>query len=202
MRLVFVILASFALAQCASREDRFDVGSEERAFVIIGVAEAPTNREAQYTLLWRQVEAGAFAEPEGRNTFEAETNRRGSVRVRGIPGEFALMEVRPGTYALDSVFAVIRENRLNYVADGLVAGPDRPAFDVRAGEAVYLGIWQVDIEDVTAVARPWRMSEDDLRLVLRETDELNGHVRMRDTHTIAVPCTPHQLNSRSRRQVC
>jgi len=203
MRFVFLILASLELAQCATGDDdRFQVGNSERAFVIIGVAEAPTNREARYSLLWRQVEGGAFTEYDGRTAFETETNDRGTLRVRGLPGEFELIEVRPGLYALDSVFAVISENRLNYVADGLVIGPDRPAFEVRAGEAVYLGIWQTDIEDVTAVARPWRISEEDLRMVLRETDELNGHVRIRQTQTISVPCAPQRLNSRSRRQVC
>ena len=28
--------------------------------------------------------------------------------------------------------------------NGVIAGPERPAFEVRPGEAVYLGIWQVE----------------------------------------------------------
>ena len=31
------------------------------------------------------------------------------MRVRGIPGEFTHAEVEPGIYALDSVFALIRD---------------------------------------------------------------------------------------------
>jgi hypothetical protein len=205
MRRFFAILACLALAQCASSgDDGFVVGRSENAFVIIGVAESADNREAHYTMLWRQLDgAGGFTEHDGRTAFEAETNDGSSVRVRGIPGEFALLEVEPGAYALDSVFAVISENRVNYFANGVVQGPERPAFEVRPGEAIYLGIWQMDIDEVTAVARPWRLNEDDLRRVLRESGELGGQeVRVRQTHTRAVLCAPHRLNSRSRREVC
>jgi len=205
MRFVLLILGALAVAQCATSEDddRFRVGASERAFVIIGVAETVANREARYTLLWRQLDGdGAFAEEGRRASFEAQTNERDTVRVRGIPGEFELLEVEPGVYALDSVFAVIRDDRVNYVADGVIEGPDRPAFEVRAGEAVYLGIWQVDIEDVRAVARPWRMEESDLRAVLGSSDEVVGQVRMRSTQTRSVDCDPRPLNARTRRQVC
>lgn len=204
MRRLFAILACLALAQCAtSEDDRFAVGRSENAFVIIGVAESSENREARYTMLWRQLDSsGAFTEHDGDTTFEAQTNDGGSIRVRGIPGEFALVEIEPGAYALDSVFAVISENRVNYFANGVVTGPERPSFEVRPGEAIYLGIWQMDIEEVTAVARPWRLDEADLRRVVRETDVLNGQVRIRQTQPRAVPCSPHRLNSRSRREVC
>ncbi len=204
MRFSFLILACLALAQCAtSEDDLFQVGQSEDAFVIIGVAEAAANREGRYTVLWRRLDStGAFTEPSGRTAFEAETNVRRTVRVRGVPGEFETRRIEPGVYALDSVFAVIRERRVDYVANGVVHGPARPAFEVRPGEAVYLGIWQVDIEDANAVVRPWRLSETDLRLVLDNSDEVRGRVRVRQTHTREVACEPRRLNSRSRRQVC
>jgi hypothetical protein len=204
MRFVILILGALALAQCATSEDDvFRVGASERAFVIIGVAEASENREARYTLLWRQLDAaGAFTEYDDRTAFEAQTNRGGNLRVRGIPGEFELLEVTPGVYALDSVFGVIADGQVNYVADGVIAGPERPAFEVRAGEAVYLGIWQVDIEEVRAVTRPWRLAEPDLQAVLDNSEEVLGQVRIRATHTRSVPCAPHPMNSRTRRQVC
>lgn len=207
MRQLFAILATFALATCASsgQEDGFQVGASPRAFVIIGVAEAAENTSASYDLLWRRLDsAGHFmTEIDGGHTaFQAETNERGTLRIRGIPGEFIMREVDPGVYALDSVFAVIRDDRVNYVANGVVTGPERPAFEVRAGEAVYLGIWQVNIEDVSAVARPWRASEADLRAVIERRDEVIGDVRVLQTHTRAVPCNPQRLNSRSQRRVC
>jgi hypothetical protein len=205
MRSAVMILGALALAACAtSEDDRFRVGESEKSFVIIGVAETPGNREARYTLLWRQLDAaGAFTEYDGRTTFEAQTNEGDTVRVRGIPGEFEMLEVEPGVYALDSVFALIRDDRVNYVAEGVIAGPERPSFEVRPGEAVYLGIWQADIEDITAVVRPWRLAESDLRAVLNTADdEVRGQVRIRETGTRSVACAPHQLNSRSRRQVC
>jgi hypothetical protein len=205
MRFAVLILGMLALAACAtSEDDRFRVGESEKSFVIIGVAEASESREARYTLLWRQLDAaGAFTDYDGRTTFEAQTNEGDTVRVRGIPGEFEMLEVEPGVYALDSVFGIIRDDRVNYVAEGVITGPERPSFEVRPGEAVYLGIWQADIEDITAVARPWRLAESDLRAVLnRADDEVRGQVRIRETRTRSVACAPRQLNSRSRRQVC
>jgi hypothetical protein len=207
MRRLFAILATFALATCASsgQEDGFRVGNAARAFVIIGVAEAAENTSATYDLLWRRLDRAGNFMPEidsGHTAFQAETNERGTLRIRGIPGEFVMREIDPGVYALDSVFAVIQDDRVNYVANGVVTGPERPAFEIRAGEAVYLGIWQVNIEDVAAVARPWRASESDLRAILERRDEVIGEVRVRQTHTRAVPCTPRRLNSRSQRRVC
>ena len=205
MRFAVLILGALALASCAtSDDDRFQVGASEKSFVIIGVAEASDSREARYTLLWRQLDAaGAFTEHSGRTAFEAQTNEGDTVRVRGIPGEFEMLEVEPGVYALDSVFGVIRDDRVDYVADGVIIGPDRPSFEVRPGEAVYLGIWQAEIAEVRAVTRPWRLEESDLRAVLNAADdEVRGHVRIRETRTRSVVCAPHRLNSRSRRQVC
>lgn len=204
MRFLVLILGALALAQCATSEDeRFRVGASEKAFVIIGVAEASENREARYTLLWRRLDgAGEFAEHGGGTSFEAETNQGDTLRVRGIPGEFELLEVEPGVYALDSVFAIIRADHVNYVADGVIQGPERPAFEVRPGEAVYLGIWQVDLEETRAVTRPWRIAESDLRAVLSHSDHVLGQVRIRATHTRSVPCAPHPMNPRTRRQVC
>jgi hypothetical protein len=205
MRFPVLILGMLAVAACAtSEDDRFRVGESEKSFVIIGVAEASESREARYTLLWRQLDAaGAFTGINGRTAFEAQTNEGDTVRVRGIPGEFAMLEVEPGIYALDSVFGIIPDDRVNYVAEGVITGPERPSFEVRPGEAVYLGIWQTDIEDVRAVTRPWRLEESDLRAVLHSADdEVRGQVRIRETRTRSVACAPRQLNSRSRRQVC
>lgn len=204
MRFLILVLGALALAQCASRgEDDFTTGQSDRALVIIGVAEAAESTEGHYLMLWRRLDsAGGFEDIDGRNAFEAETNSGGTVRVRGIPGEFAMRTVDPGVYALDSVFAIIPDGRVRYVADGVIRGPERPAFEVQAGEAVYLGIWQMRIEDARAVTRPWRLSEEDLRSVLRNNDAVLGDVRVRQTHTRAVTCQPRQINSRSRRQVC
>lgn len=204
------VLAAFALTACATpgEDARFRVGASENAFVVIGVAEAGANTSPRYTMLWRRVEDGAFA-PMGsglpftaQRGFQVETESGGSVRVRGIPGEFFLIELPPGTYALDSVFAEIREDRVSYVANGVVPGPARPAFDVRAGEAVYLGIWETDLNEVVAVTRLWRLDESDLRAVMRRQDAIVGDVSMRATQLRAVPCAPHRLSNATQRQVC
>lgn len=204
MRFLILILGVLALTQCATGGNkRFQVGQSERAFVIIGVAETPGSREARYTLLWRQVEpGGAFAEYDGDTSFTAQTNQGDTIRVDGIPGEFTTLEVEPGIYALDSVFALIRDDHVNYVADGVIAGPERPSFDVRPGEAVYLGIWQADIADGHAVARPWRLDQGDLNAVLRRSEDVAGRVVVRETVTRSVTCAPRRLNARSRRQIC
>lgn len=204
MRFLVLILSTLALVQCATpRDTRFQVGQSPKAFVIIGVAEAAENREARYTLLWRQTDdQGAFTPYDARTSFEARTDAQGTVRVRGIPGEFELLTVEPGTYALDSVFATIRAGQVDYVADGVIVGPQRPSFDVRPGEAIYLGIWQADLLEARAVTRLWRLDETDLRAVLHDSDKIVGQVRVRETQTRSVTCTPRQMNSRSRRQVC
>lgn len=204
MRPLFAILAALVLAQCAlGAERRFNVGADPRAYVVIGVAESSSQTDPRYTMLWRRLDAdGAFTEYEGDNFFEARTHARGSVRVRGIPGEFEMFAVEPGVYALDSVFAVIRDNNVDYFANGVIVGPERPAFEVRAGEAVYLGIWQMDLNETTAVTRLWRLQESDARAVMREAETVVGGVRLRETHTRAVPCSPRPLTRVSRRQGC
>jgi len=203
MRLLFVLLATLALAQCAHKDDdRFQVGGSPRALVIIGVAEAYNNTDADYALLWRRVgQDGRFEDIDGRTAIEAETNARGTVRVRGIPGEFKIAEVDPGVYALDSAFAVIHGN-VNYIANGVLAGPSRPSFEVRAGEAVYLGIWQMDLDEVTAVARPWRLDPADAQAVMRAANAVNGEMRVRETSVREVPCAPRRRNNVTQRQVC
>lgn len=204
MRFFFAILGMLVLSQCATPpDDRFRAGQGGRAFVIIGVAESAANTSARYDVLWRKLDAaGAFEPVSDRTVIEAQTNARDTLRVPGLPGEFTLREVEPGRYALDSVFAVIRDRRVNYVADGLVQGPERPAFEVRPGEAVYLGIWQADLEESRAVVRPWRLSEDDLRIVLNTQDNVLGQVALRATQTVSTPCAPRRLNNFSQRQVC
>ena len=204
MRVVMVILACLVLAQCASRDDkRFRVGDAPNGYVIIGVAEAAENTSPSYTILWRRLDgAGTFMRYGGGRIFEARSESGEGVQVPGIPGEFIMSEVEPGTYALDSTFALIRDGRVNYSANGVVRGPERPTFDVRPGEAVYLGIWQADLVDVVATARPWRLERSDLEAVIREVDPVHGGVRMVEPATREVPCAPYRLRSNSQRQVC
>jgi hypothetical protein len=204
MRFFLAIVGALLAAQCATPEDeRFRVGESPRAFVIIGVAESGANTSPRYTMLWRRIDAsGAFTRYDDDNNFELETHSSESVRVRGIPGEFFMAELEPGVYALDSVFAILRGERLNYSANGVIVGPERPTFEVRPGEAIYLGIWEMNLEEVTAVARPWRLEGEDVRAAMRQSDPIIGEVRVRATYTSAVPCTPHQLYLRSQRQVC
>lgn len=204
MRVMMAILACLALAQCASRDDkRFRVGDAPNAYVIMGVAESAENTSPSYTVLWRRLdENGNFMRYGGGRIFEARSESGEGVQVPGIPGEFIMSEVEPGTYALDSTFALIRDGRVNYSANGVVLGPERPTFEVRAGEAVYLGVWQVDLVDVAAVARPWRLERSDLEAVIREVDPVHGGVRMVEPTTRAVPCAPYRIRSNSQRQVC
>lgn len=204
MRVIFAILACLAAAQCASPEDRrFRVGETPTSYVIIGIAEAAENTSPSYTVLWRRLdENGAFMRYGARRIFEARSESGDGVQVRGIPGEFILSEIEPGTYALDSVFALIRDRRVNYSANGVVRGPERPSFEVRPGEAVYLGVWEANLEDVVAVVRPWRLEQSDLDAVLRETDAVIGPVRLAETQTRSVACLPYRLNTVSQRQVC
>lgn len=205
MRLLFAILAAMTLATCAgSREDnRFRVGEAAKGYVILGLAESAENTSPSYIVAWRHVGPdGAFSEYDGDRVFEVRTNSRGSERVRGIPGEFFMGEVEPGVYALDGVFGIIRDGRVNYVAQGAIVGPERPSFEVRPGEAVYIGIWQMDIVDAGATTRLWRLDESDLNAVQRQADTVRGEVRLRETHERAVPCNPRRLNMMSTRRVC
>ncbi len=204
MRFLFVFVSALLLAQCASSENRrFRVGGSASAFVIIGVAETSDSRAPHYTMLWRLLDGeGAFTSYDNNRIIEPRTNADSSVRVRGVPGEFLLREVQPGAYALDSVFAVLREGQLDYIAQGVLTGPDRPTFEVRPGEAIYLGIWEMNLEGAEAVARLWRLDGGDLRAVMRASDAVAGDVRLRETHARAVPCAPHRVGNMSQRLVC
>lgn len=204
MRRFLAILATLLLAQCVTPgDDRFRAGAESDALVIIGVAKAPRDTAPRYTMLWRLLnEDGEFSTLTDEASFEAETNSGDTERVRGIPGEFEIERVEPGVYALDSVFAVIRDRNVNYVAQGVVTGPERPSFEVRAGEAVYLGIWEMNIVEAAAVTRLWRLSGSDARAVEREAEAVAGEIRIRETRPHAVPCSPHRASNLTTRQVC
>lgn len=201
---------ALALAGCATpgADTRFRVGESSNGFVVIGVAEAGANTSPRYTMLWRRIDGGAFA-PMGSGLpyaalrdFEVQTESGASARVRGVPGEFFMVELPPGVYALDSVFAEIRDAHVSYVANGVVQGPERPSFEVGAGEAVYLGIWETDLNEVVAVARPWRLEQGDLEALLRREDPVVGEIRLRATQLRRAACAPHRLSSASQRQVC
>lgn len=204
MRLLFAILSVALVASCVTPDDdRFYVGRAARSLVIIGLAEGSDNTSARYTMLWRQLDAGGnFTELDDDRAFSPETNTRGSIRVRGVPGEFYVYEVDPGTYALDGVYGIIRDRNVNYAADGIIEGPDRPAFNVRPGEAVYLGIWEANIEEMRAIARPYRLDGSDLRAVLASEDLVVGEVRPRATETRSVTCAPRRISSITQRRVC
>lgn len=205
MRLFAIILGALALAQCASvGGDRFSVGRSSDALVIIGVAETEDRRDPRYSLLWRRVGPdGRFEDYDDARSIDARTHSSSSIRVEGIPGEFEIFRVSPGVYALDSVHATLRENAVSYVAHGLILGADRPAFEVRPGEAVYLGIWEMDVDGARAVTRLWRRSEADLAAVTRAArNRFNGAPRVIETGQAPVPCTPRRMTQLAQRQVC
>lgn len=204
MRLMFILLSALVLSQCATGEDqRFHAGTSPDSLVIIGVAETESNRAPVYTMLWRRIdENDRFLELDGATSFEARTNAGGTIRIRGIPGEFAVLRVQPGVYALDGAFAQLREGGLMYFAQGVVEGPSRPTFVVGSGEAVYVGIWEMDIQGANAVTRMWRLDAADRDAVVRVARSVAGPVRMRETHLREVPCQPHAMNPMTQRQVC
>ncbi len=204
MRIMMAILACLVVAQCASPNDkRFRVGEAPTGYVIMGVAEASENTSPSYTVLWRRLDSdGKFMRYGARRIFEARSESGDGVQVPGIPGEFILSEVEPGTYALDSVFALVRDGRVNYSANGVVLGPERPTFEVRPGEAVYLGIWQVNLNDSIATVSRWRAERDDLEAVIRAVDPIQGGIRIVDTPNRAVECAPYRIRANSQRQVC
>lgn len=179
-------------------------GGDARTYVIINVAEALGDTSPRYSMLWRRLEAdGRFADYDDETIIEAETNADNSVVVRGIPGEFLVLRVRPGTYALDSVYGTVRESGVTYVASGVVAGPSRPSFEVREGETIYLGIWQVALRDGQAVARPWRLLPTDLSAALTQARNRRlNNAELRETVAREVACQPHRINWRTRRQIC
>lgn len=221
MRFLFAAFASLALTQCATADEPVVVTDappaalepgappavrEAPALVIIGVAESASMAEPSFSMLWRRVEPGAGVFPvwDDDQAFEAHTSVRGTVRVRGIPGEFTFIEVPPGTYALDSVFAELNERRISYFANGVVVGPERPTFEVAPGEAVYLGIWQTHMDETnaTATASLWRLDAADVRAAIEASNQVRGQVRLRETRTLAIACNPQRMDSGSRRQIC
>jgi hypothetical protein len=197
MRFAFVIAAMLALCQCASAPER------ARPIVILGVAEAPDQMAPDYTMLWRKVDpkTGAFESRGGARMIEFTTSSSGAIRVDGMPGEFEVRRVEPGLYALDGVYAQLREGAVTYTAQGSIRGPERPAFEARRGEVIYLGIWQVSLDNELAVVRPWRLSQDDIRAVARAAD-LEARVLLRETHVVSVPCTPRRMHPSLAREIC
>lgn len=205
MRLLAMILGALTLAQCASGgDDLFQVGRSAEALVIIGVAETADERDPRYSLLWRRVGPdGRFEAYDDARSIEARTHSRSSVRIEHIPGEFEILRVEPGIYALDSAYATLRESGLTYVAHGLVLGPDRPSFEVRAGEAVYLGIWEMDIDGARATARLWRLDEADLQAVASAArHRFSGGATLASFHQRSTPCEPRRMSRLTQRQVC
>jgi hypothetical protein len=185
-------------------EHRFRVGAEEQGIAFIGLAEAEGATSPIYTMLWRRIDqsTGAFTPNSAQNNFETRTDDGGSIRIQGIPGEFEYARLTPGTYALDSVYALIPAGHVNYFAPGIIVGPDRPTFEIRAGEAIYLGIWQMNLNETTAVTQLWRLDQRDADVVIRRANQTVGPVVLRETGSRAVPCSPHRLNSISQRQIC
>lgn len=204
MRVMIAILACLVVAQCASPGDkRFRVGEAEDGYVIMGVAEAAENTSPSYTVLWRRLDGeGNFMRYGAGRIFEARSESGDGVQVPGIPGEFILSRVQPGTYALDSVFALVRDGRVNYSANGIIRGPERPTFEVRPGEAVYLGIWEANLNDSFATVRRWRAERSDLEAVIHAVDPIEGGIRIVETPDRAVTCAPYRISTNSQRQVC
>ncbi len=197
MRVAFVIAAMLALCQCATAPER------ARPIVIVGVAEAPDQVAPTYTMLWRKVdvERGRFESHGGRRMIEFSTGGANTVRVEGLPGEFRVARVEPGLYALDGMYATLREGAVRYTAQGSIIGPERPAFEARPGEVIYLGIWQASLDNELAVVRPWRLASEDARAVAREAG-INGAVVLRETHAYAVPCAPRRMHPSLAREIC
>jgi hypothetical protein len=206
MRRLLAIVATLFLTQCATpqHDSRFRVGSDPQAFAFIGIAEATGSTTPIYTMLWRRLDpaTGAFLPEGGGTTFEVRTDVGNSIRISGTPGEFEFARLTPGVYALDSVFALIPSGNVNYFAPGVIVGPDRPTFEVRAGEAVYLGIWQVTLNDTNAVTQLWRLDPRDADAVVGRANQTIGGVALRETGSRAVQCSPHRINTISQRQIC
>jgi hypothetical protein len=198
-----VILAAGLLAQCASGRAAPEVDGD-RALVIIGVAETSDHRDPRYALLWRLVaEDGRFSDFDDTRSFDARTHSDDSVRIEGIPGEFEVFSVRPGVYALDGAFATLREQGVTYFAQGVIEHPQRPSFEVRRGEAVYLGIWQLDIDGAIAVTRVWRLDRADLDAVRAAAPRsIPADVALRETSPMAIACAPRRINQMTPRQIC
>jgi len=206
MRALYALVGMLALAACVTdqKDTRFQLGAEPEAFVMFGVAESASNTPPEYFMLWRKVDpvTGAFAPLNGHTAIEVHTNDNNSVRVHGIPGEFEYARLEPGVYALDSVYAVLHDRRVNYFAQGVVTGPQRPSFQVDAGEAVYLGIWELNLREESTEGRLWRLDPADMSAAARAANAVNGDLTLRQTETRSVTCTPHRINDISQRQTC
>lgn len=204
MRILFAMLGCLALAQCAGGDRGFRVGASPEALVIIGVAETSDHRDPRYSLLWRRLRPdGTFTSYDDVRAINARTHAENSTRIEGIPGEFEIFRVEPGAYALDSAYATLRENGVTYTAQGVVVGPERPAFEVRAGEAVYLGIWEMDVDGARAVTRLWRLNGDDLHAVQEAArGEIVGAPRVLEVETRSTPCAPRRMGQTSSREIC
>ena len=131
-----------------------------------------------------------------------QTGDSGRADGRGVPGEFEHFPLEPGGYALDSVFALLHAQRVNYFAQGVVTGPERPSFEVQAGDSLYLGIWELNLDEAAATARLWRLEADDARALINASNGPHTALTLRQTETISVPCTPHRIGDISQRQVC
>lgn len=206
MRTLLAVLSTLVLAQCASRPSAPPPEAHPVAtgYVVIGVAESASNTQPEYLMLWRKVDpaTGQFTPLSGRTSFEAHTNDGGSLRLRGVPGEFEHFQVEPGVYALDSVFAILHDQRVNYFAQGVVTGPDRPSFDVQAGDELYLGIWELSLDEASAAARLWRLEPDDARAVIQAGNAARAALTVRRVDSLSVPCAPHRINDLTQRQIC
>jgi len=202
----WILAAIFSLTLCVSvRADAFIFDGDGRATatVIINIAEAMGDTSPRYSMLWRRLgDDGRFVEYDDESIIEVDTNSRRSFMVRGVPGEFLTVRVRPGTYALDSVYGVVREDGVDYVASGVVEGPGRPTFEVRDGETVYLGIWQIALADGRAVATLWRQDADDVRAFMEHGGGRLRNVALRAPTPREVACQPHPINWRTNRQIC
>ena len=207
MRRLLALTATLALAQCASApkdQPATEPAAAPTGYLVIGVAESAANTQPEYLMLWRKVDpvTGGFAALNGHTSFEAHTNDNGSLRVRGVPGEFEHFQLEPGVYALDSVFAILHDQRVNYFAQGVIAGPERPSFEIQAGDALYLGIWELNLDEAAATARLWRLEPDDARALINASNDPHVALTLRQTQTLAVPCAPHRTSDISQRQVC
>ena len=205
MRLVMVALSAGFLAQCASgASESAPTGEAATSTIVIGVAETSRQRDPRYALLWRRLgEDGRFLEYDDARSFEARTHAPDSIRIDGIPGEFEVFRVAPGVYALDSVFATLRERGVRYFAQGVVRGAQRPAFEVSAGETAYLGIWELDIDGAEAVARLWRLDEADAEAAWRASrGAITSPPTIRAAPAREAPCAPQRMSNMSERLIC
>ncbi len=163
-----------------------------------------TSRALHHAVAAARCIPALFGRIDGRRQFRSRAPHETTpCRVRGIPASSPSLEVEPGVYALDSVFAAY-PRRPGELRRATASSPGRsaPVFEVRPGEAIYLGIWQMDLEEVTAVTRPWRSSRSRRRGGDARCRRCKRSDDARRTRTQAVACEPHQLGALSQRQIC